>query len=155
MPGSPVRAWIGDLTEREPAVAVVAPEAQPPAPAPPAAADRVEAGVSVEAVDGVVEVLVHDARELQVRAMLVEGTRAGVYAAGGAASSRFVTGAGRIEVLRPSAGELRIEVPRGTPDVSVKINDREVLRMHAGRLDMSVGEPELDAAGVEFSVDPP
>lgn len=153
VPGSPVREWLvslGNTRSAAEAVQAVAPEVV----SAPAAPERVEAGVSVEAADGAVHVLVRDAAELRVRATLVEGTRAGVYAVGGAAESRFVTGAGRIEVLGPSGGELRIEIPRGTATASVKINDSEILRMQNGRFDLSAEEAGLDAAGIAFSVEP-
>lgn len=153
VPGSPVREWLVGLGDA-PAVIEVGQTPAPDAIATPPAPERVEAGVSVEAADGAVQVLVHDAAELRVRATLVDGTRAGVYAAGGAAEGRFVTGAGRIEVLGPTGGELRIEIPRGTATASVKINETEVLRMQDGRFDLSAADADLDAAGVAFSVEP-
>jgi hypothetical protein len=147
---SPVIRWVQELVRSAPTVQTAPRLESVAAPAE----ERVEAGVSVEAEAGRVEILVHDASQLQVRATLVEGTSAGVFAAGGAASSRFVTGAGRIEVLHPTSGELRIEVPSATPAVTVRINGRQVLTKQDGNLDLSADEPDLDAAGVVFSVEP-
>ena len=152
VPGSPLRRWAEELVNPTPVVRSTPPAAPEIAEAPPEAS--VEAGVSVDAEGGRVEIVVHDARLLQVRAQLVDGTSAGVFAVGGAASSRFLTGAGRIEVLNPTSGELRIEVPRATPAVSVKINGRQVLTKQGGNLDLNAEEPDLDAAGVVFSVEP-
>lgn len=154
VPGSPLREWLGDLGGSRPAAETTAALEAPVAASAPAAAERVEAGVSVEAANGGVSVLIHDAARVRIRAQLVEGTRAGAYALGGAAESRFLTGAGRIEVLAPTDGELRIEIPRGSATVSVKINDREVLRMQDTDLDLNALDPALAAAGVTFSVEP-
>lgn len=149
VPGSPVRRWIADL-------APTPPTAEAPAPAlessPPPAAPR-EAGVYVEPVDGAVEVVVNGARELRVRAVVVDGTRAGVTGSGGAAASRFRTGAGMIEVREAAGGELRVEVPRATPVATIMINGEVVLRKADGRLDLSAGAPALEAAEITFSVE--
>lgn len=155
IPGSPVRRWLG--MEGAPATVAEAGPAGSDQEAPAAAieAEAFESGVSVEAADGAVEIVLRDAGgDLRVRAMLVDGTRAGVYAAGEAASSRFLTGAGRIEVLSARAGELRIELPRDVAVATVVVNGREYLRKQDGRLDLRVGEPDGPADGIEFSVQP-
>jgi hypothetical protein len=155
IPGSPVRRWLG----MEPASTTVADAERAVSvqevPAASAESEALEAGVSVEAADGSVEIVLRGAgADLRVRAMLVDGTRAGVYAAGEAASSRFLTGAGRIEVLNARAGELRIELPRDVAIATVVVNGREYLRKQDGRLDLRVGEPDGAADGIEFSVQP-
>lgn len=158
IPGSPVRRWLG--IERGPAVAATRDtgDAVQELPGPVAVdepAPPMEAGVSVEAADGAVEIVLRDAGgDLTVRALLVDGTRAGVYARGDASSSRFLTGAGRIEVVSPRAGELRIELPREAALITVVVNGREYLRKQDGRLDLRVGEADAPADGIEFSVQP-
>jgi anti-sigma factor RsiW len=149
VPGSPVRRWIGEL--RGPAVVETATPVEPEAAPVAAAAARAEAGVVVEAADGSVEIVLRDASALKVRATLVDGTRAGVFTTGEAASSPFVTAAGRIEVLNPRGGEVRMELPRGAAVVSVIVNGRQVLRKHADRPDYSVEASDDGAAGVDFS----
>ena len=153
IPGSPVRRWLG--MEEAPATVAEAGPAGSVQEAPAAATEAFESGVSVEAADGTVEIVLRDAGgDLRVRAMLVDGTRAGVYAAGEAASSRFITGAGRIEVLSARAGALRIELPRDVAVATVVVNGREYLRKQDGRLDLRVGEPDGTPDGIEFSVQP-
>jgi hypothetical protein len=155
IPGSPVRRWLG--MEEAPATIAdqEAASSTGEAPAVPTPAQPFESGVSVEAADGAVEIVLRDAGgDLRVRALLVEGTRAGVYAAGDAATSRFLTGAGRIEVLNARAGDLRIELPRDAAVATVVVNGREYLRKQDGRLDLRVGEPEGAADTIEFSVQP-
>ena len=155
IPGSPVRRWLG-MEEAPAAVAgAQATRSVQEAPAAPTEVEAFESGVSVDAADGSVEIVLRGAGgDLRVRAMLVDGTRAGVYAAGEAASSRFLTGAGRIEVLNARAGELRIELPRDVAVATVVVNGREYLRKQDGRLDLRVGEPDGAADGIEFSVQP-
>lgn len=155
IPGSPVRRWLG-MEEAPATVAEAGPAGSvQETPMAATATDAFESGVSVEAADGTVEIVLRDAGgDLRVRAMLVDGTRAGVYAAGDAASSRFITGAGRIEVLSARAGALRIELPRDVAVATVIVNGREYLRKQDGRLDLRVGEPDGTTDGIEFSVQP-
>lgn len=150
VPGSPVRRWIADLTPARPPAEVPAAIVEAPAPVPPPAR---EAGVFVDAVDGEVEVALHGANGLRVRAFVVDGVRAGVTGTGGAAASRFRTGAGTIEVSEASGGELRIEIPRAIPLATVIINDEVVLRKLNDRIDLSAGAPALEAAEITFSVE--
>lgn len=151
VPGSPVRRWI-DALGAPASTAESAARAEQQVTATPAEIARAESGVSLEAADGAIEVVLRDAHDVRVRATLVDGTRVGVYATGEAASSRFLTGAGRIEVLRPRAGELRIEVPRGATAAHVIINGRTVLRKQGAGFDLSDESPELESERIEFSV---
>ena len=88
VPGSPVRQWIVDLTPARPPAEV--PAAVVEAPSTPAPLAR-EAGVFVDPVDGEVEVALHGANRVRIRAVVVDGVRAGVTGTGGAAASRCPT----------------------------------------------------------------
>lgn len=150
VPGSPVRRWIGEFTPSRPAVEVPVVVVESPAAPPPAPR---EAGVFVDPVEGEVAVALRGANRLRVRAVVVEGRQAGVTGTGGAAASRFRTGAGTIEVSDASGGELRIEIPRAIPLATVIINDEVVLRKQNDRIDLSAGAPALEAAEITFSVE--
>ena len=155
IPGSPVRRWFGvEPSTTAAPVSEVERGAQSPASVA-AAAPAVESGVSVEPVDGAVDILLHQAGGgLKIHALLVEGPRAGVYASGAAASSRFRTGAGRIEVLNARGGELRIELPRGVAAATVTVNGKEYLRKQGESLDLPVAGSADAAEGIDFSVQP-
>lgn len=154
IPGSPVRGWLERVLGDAPAIETAARTAAPPAEevatlAAPEAGP--EAGVSVEPVDGRVAVVLRDASpELQVRATLVDGPRAGVYASGAAAAARFDTGAGRIEVVGAGAGELRIELPRAAAEASVTVNGRPYLSKRGGELHLSMPGGDTSAAEITF-----
>src|SRR5690606_30227745 len=127
IPGSPVRGWLGGLLSPEPELAAVsAPEAARAPAAEPMAASveaAAEAGISVLPEQGEVRSVPRDASpELTIRAVLVDHPRAGVWASGEAASARFGSGAGRIEVEGAGPGELRIELPRAAYDAIVVVN---------------------------------
>lgn len=152
VPGWPLRQWIDQLTPEsdETTSPSSADQSTAPADAPIATA---EAGVFVEAVDGRVEVVLSDGRDLRVRTVLVDGTRAGVTTTGGVAGARFRTGAGRIEVIDAAQGEVRIEIPRAAEVATVMINGDVVLQMEDSRLDLSTDLPRLDSAGIALSVE--
>lgn len=155
VPGSPVRRWILEIASPRPE-AVGAPTAVPSSPvvgAPPSAAAEAEAGLSVEAEGGRVDVVLHEARDVRVRATMVEGSRAGVFGTGAAAASRFRGSTGRVEVVGAHGGVLRVEVPRRAARARVVVNGVEVLRLEAGKLEMEATAPSLDRAGVAFSVE--
>lgn len=134
IPGSPVRTWIEEMIAPRPRVAAVV-----EAPAPPAttmAADAAaEAGVSVAPVAGEVRIVLRGASpELRVRALLVDGARAGVFARGDAAAAHFSTAPGRIDVEGAGAGELRIELPREARSATVTVNGRPYLTKEGQQL---------------------
>jgi anti-sigma factor RsiW len=155
IPGSPVRAWIESLGGGAPAqVALQQGDPEPEAVALAAAApETVEAGVSVLPVDGRVRVLLENpSPELQVRAVVTESRSAGVYASGDAASARFRTGPGRIEVADAGAGELRIELPRSALRATVEVNGRAYLVKEGDQLRLSVPAQERSETEVTFRV---
>ena len=153
VPGSPVRSWIVEAIDDGPHTREI--ESAPAAAVPPTRSEPVpmEAGLSVEAVDGRVEVVLTGAHDLKVRTVMVDGMRAGVFGSGEAASSRFLGGAGRIEVLEAGAGDLRVEIPRGADLATMVINGNEVLRKQGVKLELEADAPALESARIGLSVE--
>ena len=149
VPGSPVRDWLARAITPPPRVAPVA--AHPAPVAAPAAAP--EAGVSVDPLNGAVRVTLRGARDdLLVRAEIVEGPRAGVYATGEAVSARFRTAPGSIEVDGIGEGELRVELPRAALSATVSVNGREYLRKEGDQLRLSMPAAGRSATAVTFRI---
>jgi hypothetical protein len=152
VPGSPVRGWVEELRAPEAPVARTLP---PQRAAPPRPDPAPEAGVSVEPLDGAVRVALRGAAdEVLVRAEVVEGPRAGVYAIGPAATARFRTAPGAIEVDGVQGGELRIELPRAARSASVTVNGREYVRKEADQLRLSVPSADRSPSAITFRVRP-
>jgi len=149
----PVRRWV---------VAAVAPRPEPRraeapeprrAPAPPAEAPA-EAGVSILPDAGSVRVVVNrSARGLRVRTRLSDSEYVGVSVIGEAASGRFRTAPGRIEVVGAGPGEIHIALPRGARAATVEVDGRVFVAKEDGRL--RVMAPAASSADVEtvFRVD--
>jgi anti-sigma factor RsiW len=139
VPGSPLRAWIGEAVERvaglfggEPAA--IQEEARARAVDLPGVAVAPTGGAG-----GVVRIeLTRPHPDAIVRVRLVEGERAAVWSE----RARYRTGPGRIEVVEAGAGELRIEIPRSAREARVEVD---------GRLAVLKEGPELRlvAAGVD------
>ncbi|HEU4881588.1 MAG TPA: zf-HC2 domain-containing protein [Longimicrobium sp.] len=153
IPGSPAREWVRSLglSERaeQPAVPVQpAPEAVPAAPA-----EMAPKAVSILPSEGRVRIAVSaSSPELRVRARLVPGGKAEVTATGAAATARFRTGPGRIEVLGAGPGELVITLPADADAAFVEVNGRVLaakegaqLRSLAPRVAGSAAEPVFRA----------
>jgi anti-sigma factor RsiW len=125
VPGTGVHEW---------AVRTVVPAAKAPAPqamtraAQPAAIapEASPTGVSIRADGGAVKVvLIGVPAQVQVRARLVDGDVAGVLARGpAAATARFRTSTGKIEVREAAAGTLEVQIPRGAGAATVEVNGR-------------------------------
>lgn len=124
IPGSPAREWVRGLgvAERPAQPAPV----QPAPPAPPAApAETAPKAVSILPSEGRVRIAVSaSSPELRVRARLAPVERAEVTATGAAATARFRTGPGRIEVLGAGPGELVITLPADAGSAFVEVNGR-------------------------------
>jgi hypothetical protein len=141
----------------------VAPRAEQPAapvqPAPetfPAApVEMAPKAVSILPSEGRVRIAVSaSSPELRVRARLVPGGKAEVTATGAAATARFRTGPGRIEVLGAGPGELVITLPADADAAFVEVNGRVLaakegaqLRSLAPRVAGSAAEPVFRAGG--------
>jgi hypothetical protein len=155
LPGSPVREWVGSLAAPD-RVAQEQPVQPAPAAAPEAApAEMAPKAVSILPADGRVHVAVSGSSpELRVRTRLVPGAKAEVTATGAAATARFRTGPGRIEVLGAGPGELVVTLPADAEAAFVEVNGRVYaakqdgrLRSLAPRVAGSADEPVFRAGG--------
>jgi hypothetical protein len=147
IPGSPVRDWLSYAWDRTTSIFSSGPESSEPAPLPkpaahvtpaPAPAPAVPttaavAGVSVRPVGGQVEVLLNRP-DATIRVRLVDGNRVVVQASGAAASARFQTGPGRIEVSGGGTGEFVIEIPRSTSLATIRVDGKVILRKQGASL---------------------
>lgn len=110
IPGSPVRAWLGEALERI--------GGESPAPTP-ASGEAELAGVRVEPSAGAVRVVLLGAGPgSRIRVRLVERTAAAVFAGRG---TRFRTGPGSVEA-RLEGDEVRVEIPRAALRATVTVN---------------------------------
>jgi anti-sigma factor RsiW len=154
IPGSPAREWVRGLgvSDRPAQTAPVQPVPEAPAAAPVEMAPK---AVSILPSDGRVRIAVSaSSPELRVRARLVPGGKAEVTATGAAATARFRTGPGRIEVLGAGPGELVITLPADADAAFVEVNGRVLaakeggeLRSLAPRVAGSAAEPVFRAGG--------
>jgi hypothetical protein len=151
-PGSPVRGWVERWSAPPAPTAQALPPEQAALPPPEVVP---EAGVSVEPLDGAVRVALRGAAdEVLVRAEVVEGPRAGVYAVGTAATARFRTSPGAIEVDDVKGGEVRVELPRAARSASVTVNGREYVRKEADQLRLFVPSADRSTSSISFRVKP-
>lgn len=134
LPGSPLRSWTEAALHR--ARAIFASEGF----------DRngpdEELGLEIPAADGRAVIRIVDAppgTEIVVR--LVEGSQAGAWAPG----ARLRSGPGEIEVMEPSAGSVRVALPRGASEARVEVDGQPMFVIAAGRV-RSLG-PGVDSAG--------
>lgn len=129
IPGSPLRNWfgtalrnVGVIETPSTATVPVTPETVPvetPAETPQSAS------LSIAPVDGrVLVVLTNVSEDADIQVDLVDSGRASVQANGRAASARFRTGAGRIEVVGVTGGQIVIELPRTATDARVEVDGR-------------------------------
>lgn len=150
LPGSPVNRWVRGLVQQEERVAAV--ETAPTATATDAGFVG-EAGVSVLPEGGTVRVVLTGVTPaLQVRARLTDEPRAGVFANGAAASARFSTAPGRIEVTGATAGELLIELPRAAVGATVEVDGRRYIAKQDDRLRLTIPTAESSGEEVSFRV---
>jgi hypothetical protein len=155
IPGTPVNRWIRDLVEPPTRLAVDTDTVAATAAALEAAPEElaIESGVSVLPEQGAVRVVLRGASDqLRVKAVLVDGPRAGVYASGSAAGARFSTGPGVIEVVGAAGGELRIELPHAARVATVDVNGRRYLSKDGAQLRVTVPVDESADAEVGFRV---
>jgi hypothetical protein len=156
IPGSPVNSWLRELTREQPSAPLAGGNVEAPAAVPEEivlAPDVAETGVSVLPEAGTVRVVLRSvSAELRVKAVLVEGDRAGVYAAGAARDARFSTAPGRIEVAGAGAGELRIELPHSAHTASVEVNGRSYITRDGDQLRLTVPAEQRSGAEVNFRV---
>jgi RNA polymerase sigma-70 factor (ECF subfamily) len=147
IPGSPVRAWIGEAWQEAKSMVGLAPEGSEPALDQPARSDV--SRVAVAPADGNVRIDIRNASpEAMVRVVVVEGTDAAVTAEG----ARFRTGSGWIEVLN-AAGEISIELPRGARSATVAIDGTEAVLKQGEGLRLVAPAADSSASELLFRVD--
>ncbi len=140
LPGSPVRRWMlgsWQALTGSGTTSVEAPDVRQDADqAPPDAAEqaRGEAGASIAAGTGALEIWVHDLPAgATIRVQWVEGEEAGVYAGEG---TRFRRGEARLEAFAPP-GPVRVELPRTVSHALVGADGGVLLRVSDGQVDIS------------------
>jgi hypothetical protein len=144
LPGSPVRGWVESLWEGPPAA--VEPRPAPAPVSPPAEAPS--AGVSVDAADGELRVLVErSSPQLRIRVRLADQPRMSVRAMGEAAGARFRMGRGRVSVEDAGAGELEVVIPRTAERASLSVDGRRFLLKQGEELRVLV---PADSLGTEI-----
>ena len=134
VPGSPLRAWL------ESALAPVAPAT---VDAPESASAGPEAGIataaptaiSVDLRDGELSVSLRGfGPSSNVHVRLTDASRASVRVESAAASPRFVTGPGTLEVIGSGEGEIWVELPRSASVGAVLVDGDTAVRLEGGRL---------------------
>lgn len=131
VPGSPVRSWIGEAAARVGAAFVAEEEL---AEAGPAAF-----GLQIRPANGRVRVRIRGAApgtRLSVR--LVEDSLAGAWAPG----ARFRSRSGRLEVVEPEGGTVRIEVPRSARRSVVRAGGRTLFRWDGRQVVVPTSSPD-------------
>ncbi len=147
MPGSPIRAWFvetldraGDIVLEERAAVVAPPGVEP-----------VRSGVSVSPDEGRLRiVIVRPDPDLRIRATIIESPRGGAYATGEAASARFATGLGLVEVIDARGGELLLEIPADASSATVELDGRLYLTKDGDQLRLLVASGDTSGAEVRF-----
>jgi hypothetical protein len=105
--------------------------------------------MAVSPVNGVVHVeLTAPAAPLQLRVRLGAGADLEILAARGAATARFIAGAGRIEIDGASNGEILLVLPRSARLITVDVDG--VRALEARGLAMTVLVPRADTVGTEL-----
>lgn len=139
VPGSPIRTWLEEaLGGGRQSQGVPSAPTAPPVIAPDEGA--MAAGVSVLPADGIVRVVLVDAPAgLRIRARISDGERAEVFASGEAATARFQTGVGRIEVLQAGPGEVAVTLPLAATEATVTVNGRLYLYKEGDQLRLAAG----------------
>jgi anti-sigma factor RsiW len=130
IPGTPVHTWLVNLWRN--AVIVVRGSAPRPAPVPststPAAAEEATSSVSIQPLNGRVEVMVSQAdASARIHVRLVGASLAAIEARGQAAAAHFRTGPGMVEVVGAAGGDIVVDIPRTVERALVRVNGRLVL----------------------------
>jgi hypothetical protein len=154
VPGSPVRGWVESFLDGGPEIAARQAEERVADVEMDAAAEaEPQAGVSVAPEGGAVHVNIDAARPgLVVVAVLSDGRMAGVYATGSAASARFSTAPGRIDVSGAAAGVLQVEIPAATQVATVDLGGSRYIRKEGGVLRLTADGAVTTGTRVSFTV---
>jgi hypothetical protein len=150
--GSPVRAWLAGLLDGSAHEETIAPAPTTAPVALDAPAADAAAGVSVIPLDGRMHVVFLDPAEgVRLRVRLHDGDGVGVWADGHATGARFHTAPDRIEVEGVRGGEVRVEIPRASDEVTLEVGGRVYLRKLGERL--TFPGPPADTTGPEILFD--
>jgi hypothetical protein len=132
VPGSPVRAWISDALTRAGLLDEPQSAAAPASPAEEPAVQRdapESTALAIDPVDGQVRVVLKNVDpNTVVSVRLVDGPRAVVEATGIAATARFRTGAGSLEVTGIPGGSVVVQIPRTVSDGVVEQDGKVIFR---------------------------
>lgn len=141
VPQTGLRVWLEELLGAPATVS---------SPAAPAADPEVAvAEMAVSPVNGAVHVeLTAPAAPLQLRVRLGAGADLEILAERGAASARFIAGAGRIEIDGAANGEILLVLPRSARLVTVDVDG--VRAVEARGSAMTVLVPRADTVGTEL-----
>lgn len=148
VPGSPVRSWLGGATVAERPAEPVRLERAAEAPTAAPAVVPLPKAVSILPDAGRVRVVVSGSSpELRVRTRLTDGPNAEVHATGSAASARFRTAPGRIEVVGAGPGEVVVHLPASARAAFLEVNGR-VYAAKEGATLRSL-QPRVDGSAIE------
>lgn len=156
LPGSPVRDWVVRGWEAISDGGSVT--AVPQAPLPEALSAGPEGTGHPELVGATIPVAAGDIRlhieemapGAEIRVLLVDGDRAGVFAGEG---TRFRTEEGVLEA-RGAPGPITVEIPRGAPSVEMRVNGVTYLWMRGETLDLSGPVVERSPNEIRFGPSP-
>ena len=146
MPASPVRDW---LVRAWSAVRTPAPEA-PPTEAPPAvsAPAAPEAVLLVAADAGAVTIAVErPGADVRIRVREWDGAEVEVRATGAAAGATFHSAPGRLAIVGPQSGEIRLALPAAVERATLEVDGVTLLVKSGGAL--RVLTPGASSAGAE------
>jgi len=155
LPGSPVRRWMAEgwqalagspQTSVDQGVSQGAPEG--PEPARPDAG-LPETGASISALEGKVEIWIHDLpAQSELRVLWTDGEEAWVYAGEG---TRFNGVSGRLDTFSPP-GAVRIEIPRNLGSVVVRLEGSVLLRKSGGEVEILGPVQERSPSEIVFEI---
>lgn len=125
VPGSPVRSWLAGAADRVRAALQAGEES--------AAGAEPGFGLQIRPADGQVRVDIRGAAPgTPVAVRMVEDSLAGAWAPG----ARLRSEPGRLEVVDPDRGEVRINVPRRARRAQVTADSRTIFRWKHGRVEV-------------------
>ncbi|HEX6940426.1 MAG TPA: zf-HC2 domain-containing protein [Longimicrobiales bacterium] len=143
IPDSPIRSWAA-AAWRKGVDAIAGGEVEQ---APRPAAAPAEAGVSILPHEGRVVIVVESpAPGVRARIRMVPGERVAVRALGAAATARFRTGPGRVEIVGPGTGELEVDVPASLAGAEIEVDGRTVVSKDGASFDVVGGRAAMQSS---------
>jgi len=147
VPSSPVRDW---LARAWTAVRAPAPEAPPTDAAPEAAEPAApEAVLLVTADAGAITIAVErPGADVRIRVREWDGAEAEVRATGAAADATFRSAPGRLVIVEPQSGEIRLALPAAVERATIEVDGVAYVVKSGGSL--QVLAPGASSAGAEI-----